>query len=349
MADQDEIDYLNDPLLVDYDEKAKISNSSVLDRAAEVLQRIEEFVRNNGHEPQPEPGRDTLERMLANDLAGLRASREELSSLMSLDTTGLVFTEPVSNPLDDPILADNLDIFRVSDDLRPLAKPDYVAGRKECADFDRFAPMFEKVRQKVRQGILKPQRFRQERVDLGEFFVLKGQLVHVADVREQHARGARTDARLRVIFDNATEADLLMSSLVRRLYEDKDAARVGTADAGPLFEGAKTGVVYVLRSLSDRPEVQGLLKVGTTSGSVEDRISGAEKQSTYLYAGVEILATYEFVGHSAKEAEKRVHRALARFNVQLKVTGPDGRLFKATEWFQVTPETVDAAVRSALA
>ena len=140
-----------------------------------------------------------------------------------------------------------------------------------------------------------------------------------------------------------------MSSLVRRLYEDKNARRIGTADAGPLFEGARTGVVYVLRSLSDKPKAQGLLKIGTTSGSVEDRIARAETQSTFLFAPVTVVETYELTDHSAKEAEQRIHRALQPYHAALRVTGPDGRTFSATEWFKASPKVVEAAIRSALA
>lgn len=140
-----------------------------------------------------------------------------------------------------------------------------------------------------------------------------------------------------------------MSSLVRRLYEDKDARQIGTTDAGPLFSGARTGFVYVLRSLSEKPEVQGLLKVGTTSGAVEDRIAHAETQSTFLFAPVVIVETYELVGHSAKEVEQRIHRALRPYHMALRVTGPDGRSFSSTEWFKATTELVEKAIRQVLA
>lgn len=52
-----------------------------------------------------------------------------------------------------------------------------------------------------------------------------------------------------------------------------------------------------MRSNSDQPLVsanRGVLhKIGVTGGTVEARIAGAEKQSTYLLAGVEVVATYK--------------------------------------------------------
>lgn len=344
------IDYFNDELLLTPEEKPKAARTPLLARAVEVIGRINAFIDETGAEPVSEPGRSVRERMLANELAGLRASKNDLDGLASYDPRNVVFVEAkVIDPLDDPLLSDGLDIFEVRDELKPIARPDFVADRRLCPDFERFEPLFNSIRKDVDEGTRRPQPFRQERVELGEFFVLKGQLVHVADLRDEHRRNGKPDARLRVIFDNGTESNLLMSSLVRRLYEDKDARRIGTPDAGPLFKGARTGFVYVLRSRSDKPEVQGLLKVGTTSGAVEDRIAHAETQSTFLFAPVEILITYELVGHSAKEAEQLIHRALRPYHMALRVTGPDGRFFSATEWFRMTPELVENAINKALA
>jgi len=346
----DIIDYLNDELLLTPDEKPKAAPTAVLVRAVEVIERISAFIDETGAEPVSEPGRSVRERMLANELAGLRASKSDLDGLASYDARKLVFGgSGDEDPLEDPLLSDGLDIFEVRDELKPIARPDFIADRRPCLDFERFQPLFERIRGAVEEGARTPQPFRQERVEIGEFFVLKGQLVHVAALRDEHRRNGKPDARLRVIFDNGTESNLLMSSLVRRLYEDKDARRIGLADAGPLFVGARTGFVYVLRSLSDRPEVQGLLKVGTTAGTVEDRVAHAETQSTFLFAPVLILETYELVGHSAKEAEQRIHQALRPYHVALRVTGPDGRTFSSVEWFKATPELVEKAIKHVLA
>ena len=355
----DAIDYLNDPLLATPDEKVRAARTPIVEQAAEVLARINAFYAENGTEPVSQKGRSVLERMLANELAGLRASKAALAGLEPFDVHGLVFvTSQAADPMDDPLLADGTDIFQVRDALQPRATPDYVADRVPCQDFDRFESLFDSVRQSVKERLRKPVPFSQERVEIGEFFVLKGQMLQVADVRDPHRRNGKDDARLiafaksharlRVVFENGTESNLLMSSLVRRLYEDKDARRIPTTSAGPLFEGASTGYVYVLKSLSPRPEVAGLLKVGTTAGRVEDRISRAATQATYLYADVEIVDTYEFKGHSAQEAERLVHKQLRPYHVALKVTGPDGTPHSATEWFRINADAVADAVTAAL-
>ena len=87
----DEIDYLNDPLLVTPDERPKAGRTPVLERAAEVLSDIAAFARETGAEPVSAKGRSVRERMLANELAGLRASKRELAGLHDADGFGLVF------------------------------------------------------------------------------------------------------------------------------------------------------------------------------------------------------------------------------------------------------------------
>jgi len=339
----------DDPLLATPDEKPKAARTPLVEQAAEVLERINAFRAETGYEPVSEKGRGVIERMLANELAGLRASKADLAGLQVSDVHGLIFAdaEPV-NAMDDPLLNDGTDIFQVREALQPRATPDYVADRVPCPDFDRFEGLFQTVRTSLETRLRKPVPFHQERVEIGEFFILKGQLLHVADVRDPHKRNGKDDARLRVVFDNETESNLLMSSLVRRLYEDKDAKRIPTSSVGPLFEGARTGFVYVLRSLSPRPEVAGLLKVGTTAGTVEDRVSRAATQATYLFTDVQIVDTYELIGHSAVEAERLLHRQLRPQHVALKVTGPDGRSHSATEWFRTTPDEVADAISAAL-
>jgi len=62
------------------------------------------------------------------------------------------------------------------------------------------------------------------------------------------------DARLRVIFDNGTESNLLMRSLQKALQQDPAGRGIIEPSAGPLFSDQNeagdepSGIVYVLRS-----------------------------------------------------------------------------------------------------
>lgn len=155
-----EVDYLNDPLLATPDERPRAERTPLLQRAAEVLDGIEAFVRETGAEPVSAMGRSVRERMLANELAGLRASRRELAGLRDVDGMGLVFGEArVEVGLDDPLLSGGDGIFDVRESLKPKAEPDMVAERRPCPDFDRFRAEFEAVRRSLDEGSRRPQPF----------------------------------------------------------------------------------------------------------------------------------------------------------------------------------------------
>ena len=81
--------------------------------------------------------------------------------------------------------------------------------------------------------------------------------VHVGNC----APNGEFDARLRVIYSNGTESNLLLRSLQRALYKDETSRRVSDPSAGPLFaneaadDDLASGTIYVLRSKSDHPMV----------------------------------------------------------------------------------------------
>src|SRR5690606_23932274 len=85
-----------------------------------------------------------------------------------------------------------------------------IANREPCRDFDKFRGLFQKVQQELSDSIRHTARF-EENADIavGQWFIVEGQIVYVADMGEVflNAQG-REDARLRVIYDNATESNL---------------------------------------------------------------------------------------------------------------------------------------------
>ncbi len=98
-----------------------------------------------------------------------------------------------------------------------------IAGREKCKDFDNFKPLFQKAKNELASGERQTRPFGKEvSVEIGNFFILSGQLVFVAEVGEKiRAPNGESDARLRVIYDNGTESNLLRRSLQRALYKDE--------------------------------------------------------------------------------------------------------------------------------
>jgi hypothetical protein len=102
---------------------------------------------------------------------------------------------------------------------------------------------------------------------LGDLFILDGQKVLVADMGEPFVSDyGRPDRRLREVYGNATESDLLLRSLQRALNKDKSSRRITNPDLGPLFshieaeDDLPTGYIYVLWFLVPLEVIEEVIK-----------------------------------------------------------------------------------------
>jgi hypothetical protein len=331
------------------------------------------FVETHGRAPEHGEGRDIFERLYAVRLDRLRAMTGVHALLAPLDTQGLLSEAPhVLAPeqieaLDDDSLMAELGIGG-GDDITQLRNvrsfeerkaAEDIANRTKCEDFDQFQPLFEQAERELKSGARKTIRFgRDASVEVGNFFILGGQTVYVAQMGETFRTPNGTpDARMRVIYSNGTESDLLQRSLQRALYKDDTGRRITDADtdAGPLFgdeiepEDIASGTLYVLRSLSQDPLIaerrQALHKIGITGGKVETRIANAVNDATYLLAKVEVVATYKLSNINRVKMENLFHRIFAA--AQLDITIPDrfGKPIRPREWFAVPLQVIDEAVQ----
>jgi hypothetical protein len=182
-----------------------------------------------------------------------------------------------------------------------------------------------------------------------------GQFSVGVNSEEIKAPNGASDARLRVIYDNGTESDLLRRSLQRALYKDEAGRRVTDPDAGPLFsdtpdnDDIESGTIYVLRSLSDHPYIaehrQLMHKIGVTGGKIETRISNAANEATYLLAGVEVVASYKLYGINRTKLENLFHRLFAPAQLDLVIHDRFGHPVRPKEWFLVPLQVIDEAVK----
>src|SRR4029077_20248395 len=174
-----------------------------------------------------------------------------------------------------------------------------IANRTKCEDFEQLKPLFVQVKKDLDAGIRQTRPFQtMAEIKQGEFFIVGGQIAYVAEVGEEFkTEYERRDSRLRVIYDNGTESDVLLRSLQRALHRDEAGRRITDPVAGPLFAGETedadlaSGTIYVLRSKSDNPAVASkrdvLHKIGVTGGDVERRVANARLDPTFLMADVE--------------------------------------------------------------
>ena len=208
---------------------------------------------------------------------------------------------------------------------------------------------------RITQPIRKDAGFLKTDIRAGEFFILSGQIAYVAEVGEPFkAPNGESDARLRVIYSNGTESNLLLRSLQRALYKDETSRRVSEPSAGPLFAGESddsdlaSGTIYVLRSKSDHPTVatnrEVLHKIGVTGGDVARRIANAKLDATFLLADVEIVATYTLYNINRTKLENLIHRIFAPAQLDIEIKDRFGNPVIPREWFLVPVFVIDDAV-----
>ena len=372
MAEMDD-DELLDALGV---EAASLKAGSRTAREERIIAGFEEVLRfhqTHGRTPQHSEGGDIFERLYAVRLDQLRKLPDAHALLAGLDTPGLLGDGAVPitdvDALDEDALlaelgvstrpADDGDITvlrHVRSSVEKRAAED-VADRTPCEDFDRFQPLFEQAERELKSGVRKALSFvRDASVFNGNFFIVGGQLAYVAEVGDPiKAPNGESDARLRVIYANGTESNLLRRSLQRALYKDETGRRLSDPDTGPLFgleaepEDIESGTIYVLRSKSNHPFVaehrELIHKIGVTGGKVETRIAAADKDATYLLADVDIVATYKLHNLNRTRLENIFHRVFGAVQLDLTIEDRLGRPVKPREWFLVPLHVIDEAVQ----
>lgn len=335
------------------------------------FEEIQRFVTEHGRLPQHGEDRDIFERLYAVRLDRLRELEEARTLLAPMDHQGLLAGSPAGaegeqEPLDDEALLAQLGVVAPEEGsvaalrhVRPAAErreAEEVASRQRCADFARFKPLFQQVQKELERGVRQTRPFElKAEIRPGSWFIVGGQKAYVAEAGETFTTPhGRTDARLRVIFDNGTESNMLMRSLQRALNKDSAGRRITDPVAGPLFSGEKaagdqpSGTIYVLRSKSDHPIVAAnrnlVHKIGVTTLAVEQRIAGARLQPTFLMADVEVVATYELFNISQTKLETLIRRIFEPARLEIEIKDRFGNPVTPREWFLVPLFAIDEAV-----
>ncbi|MDH7548528.1 GIY-YIG nuclease family protein [Stenotrophomonas geniculata] len=336
------------------------------------FEEIQRFAEQHGRAPQHGEDRDIFERLYAVRLDRLRALPDCRALLEPLDRQGLLAgAATVAASADETIDVDDLaaelanvagaDDITVLRHVRTSAEKraaDEIADRKPCEDFGTFRPLFERVQAEVKTGMRQSQLIEAGRraIEAGDFFVLDGLTLYVAEVGEPlKTTAGEVDRRLRLVFSNGTESNLLLRSLQRAFYNDPAARRLTSPESGQLSFGGEleaddveSGTIYVLRSLSDHPYVAQhrdiIHKMGVTGGRVEARIANAEHDSTYLLAKVEVVATYKLAGINRTRMEKLFHRLFAPARLNITINDRFGHPVQPEEWFLVPLFVIDEAV-----
>ena len=375
MAEMSDLELLQQ-LGVDTTAKKKAVRSPKEERVIAGFEEIQRFVEKNGHAPEHGEDKDIFERLYAVRLDQIRNQQECRDLIMELDYQGLLgdgtfeVKEPEADSMDDADLLAQLGVNTPHEGdvtylkhVKPRAEVrlvDEVASRFPCKDFDMFKPIFSAVQEELANGVRQTQPFKDfAEIRQGDLFILSGQMVYVADVGELFInKNDKKDSRLRVIYDNGTESDILLRSLQRALNKDETGRRivetVPGSTAGPLFSGISSdednasGTIYVLRSKSDHPIIcksrDVVHKIGVTGGSVERRISNAKIDPTFLMADVEIVATFELFNINRSKLENLIHKFFSKARMDIEIKDRFGNPVVPREWFLVPLFVIDEVV-----
>ena len=359
---------------VDTREKKKPAQTAREQRIIAGFEDIENFLEEQGRLPEHGAGNDIFERLYATRLDQIRKSSECMVLLKKVYKYGIlddsedgVWEVNEESPQEDDALLEALGVCKDTSKeitelkyVKPKQEPDEVAQRKKCEDFAKFKPLFQKVQQELDSGIRATRKYQDNAEILrGALFIVEGQKAYVAEMGELFVSNhGRKDCRLRVIYDNGTESDLLLRSMQRALNRDDTSRRISDPDLGPLFanaeteEDTQTGYIYVLRSLSDHSFISEnrliIHKIGVTTGSVERRVANATKDPTFLLADVEIVETYKLSNLNPGKLEKLLQRFFSSVRLDLRMEDRFFQEVEAHEWFLVPLQAIDDAVQRVL-
>ena len=348
------------------------SRTAFEERVIAGFEDIQRFFDEHKRQPVNAVGRDIFERLYAVRLEQLRKLPEARAVLAQFDTHSLLgsldqSTVQIDELSEDDLLAElGVSTDQPDDDITLLRHvrthadrqaAEEIADRTPCKDFKNFKPLIDQAERELKSGTRKALRFgRDANIQLHDFFILEGQFAYVAEMGETiKMQTGHNDARLRVIYGNGTESNLLLRSLQKARWKDETGRRLTSTDMGPLFsdepdaDDIESGTIYVLRSQSTHPYVvehrELIHKIGVTGGKVETRISSAEKDATYLLAGVDVIATYKLHNINRVKMENLFHRIFGDAQIDISIDDRFGNPVKPREWFLVPLQVIDEAVQ----
>lgn len=345
--------------------KPKRSSITVDERLLQSFQQINDFYRQHGKEPESNPS-NILEFQLFNRLKGLRASKEKCEALQEVDEFHLLtFIEP-EKPITSIADIFSDDSFGLLDDeaesifdlkhvpKSPMEMPEKIAQRKRCKDFDQFEHLFKQCHAELTSGIREARQFTgEQQIKPGHFFVLHGVMVYVSEVGEKEVKNGKVNARLRCIFENGTESNMLLRSLATELYKDETGRRILDHHEKALealeqiqAEDEKTGYLYVLQSLSQQADIasiQNLYKIGYSTVPVQERIKNAAEEPTYLMAPVKVVEVFECYNLNPQKFELLLHTFFGKACLNVDVFDKTGKRFSPREWFVAPLHIIEAA------
>jgi len=234
-----------------------------------------------------------------------------------------------------------------------LTLPTILHNGENSDDFLLFRDGFVRVHEELKSGKRSFVKFSSNQLENeGSYFVLDGMLVYLSEVLDHSRdRKGRLMGRSICIFENGTMSDIKLDTLRKALYENGYTVRENNEKTSDYFKAGfnatnndkPTGHIYVLKSLSENPEIKSidnLYKIGFSTTNVAERIVNAENELTYLNAKVEIVATWKAYNMNVSSFEALIHRAFKDVRLQVRIGNQIPE-----EWFVVPYSAIEKAIQ----
>lgn len=229
---------------------------------------------------------------------------------------------------------------------KPIAKPDEVGKQTKCHDFYMYEGKLKSLHEGLTTGRLKTITHTAVNFKEGDAFIMGGMLGFIQSVGDMRIGSkGNDDPRLRLIFDNGTESNILLSTLNKNLYMDDTGRRIiNNAEDFADFDTpsdevkVRTGQLYIVRSLSTNPKIRdtaNLYKIGFTTKTIEDRAYNSRNDTAFLESTVEVVLTAECYNLNPRGLESIVHDFLYAQRLLVTLTSKDGQTYHPKEWFCV--------------
>lgn len=341
-----------------------ISSSSMSseERLVSSFLEINNFVKENNREPNSENG--LLEHQLASRLKSIREDGDKIANLKAYDECNLLEVESKKvSSLKDIFEDDEYGVLEKTDDgifqIRNISKktisretPEYVAHRKVCKDFGKFQGLFEDCQKKLKEGSLKLKNLEKHyEIHDGVYFVLGGILgLIVKSFGISLNNQSKINGRLYIVFENGTESNMLLQSLVKSMQENRGKIVIESSSSLSFevsSEDKQLGYIYILKSLSSNPKIQSignLYKIGYSTIPVEERVKNASSEPAYLMAPVKIVTTYDCFNFNPQKLEQLLHNFFGSSCLNIDIFDNNNVRYMPREWFIAPLEVIERAV-----
>ena len=207
--------------------------------------------------------------LLDKDIEGNDLYRESQITYNEISDDNKNVDELLSEILNDPIFnisPEAESIFDLPEYMKKdieRANAEYIGKRTQCEDFDKYEYLFKNVQADLKDGKRTLIKFKESHLQEGNFFVVGGVLTYLEKIHNlQMTKHYKKDGRIRCIYENGTESNILLRSLGKSLFIDGYTVTDNVNYDGYLEKkftitdkDIANGYIYVLKSKSNDSDI----------------------------------------------------------------------------------------------